>query len=299
MNALENSSTQSKIIYLFIFCLAGLFLAGTLVSIVNEMWSGQLMLSAWGLRISSAIQMALMFFMPAITLIIWSDQQPCAFLGVKKLNNGLFLSLLSIVILIVAMPFISLIAQLNQMLILPTWLNGLEAWMQDLEQNAEKTTDLLLSGESIVDYVSNIFVIGVVAAVAEEVFFRGVLQQLLIKQFKNKHVGVWAAALIFSVMHMQFYGFLPRIILGALLGYLYVWSKSIWIPILVHFFNNALVVTFSFFLKNNSVYQSIENPPFTISFVLFGLLSLLLTTYLLFLLKAKVLKNESLAINHY
>lgn len=299
MNALENLSTQSKIIYLFIFCLAGLFLAGTLVSIVNEMWSGQLMLSAWGLRISSAIQMALMFFMPAITLIIWSNQQPNAFLGVKKLNNGLFLSLLSIVILIVAMPFISLIAQLNQMLILPTWLNGLEAWMQDLEQNAEKTTDLLLSGESIVDYVSNIFVIGVVAAVAEEVFFRGVLQQLLIKQFKNKHVGVWAAALIFSVMHMQFYGFLPRIILGALLGYLYVWSKSIWIPILVHFFNNALVVTFSFFLKNNSVYQSIENPPFTISFVLFGLLSLLLTTYLLFLLKAKVLKNESLAINHY
>lgn len=79
MKAFEESSTQSKIIYLFIFCLAGLFLAGSLVTAINGFWSGQLMLSAWGLRLSSAIQMVLMFFMPAITLIVWSGQEPVSF----------------------------------------------------------------------------------------------------------------------------------------------------------------------------------------------------------------------------
>ena len=299
MKAFENSSTQSKIIFLFIFSLAGLFLAGTVVSLINELWGGEMMATAWGLRISTFFQMALMFFMPAITLIVWSNQHPSDFLQIKKLNKSLSLPLISIIILIVSMPFISLVAELNQMLILPEWLNGLEAWMQELEQSAEKTTALLLSGKSIVDYLSNLFFIAVVAAVAEEVFFRGVLQQLLIKQFKNKHVGVWMAATIFSLMHLQFYGFLPRIILGALLGYLFVWTRNLWIPILIHFLNNALVVTFDFFFKDNSVYQAVENPPFTISFVLLGLLSLLLTTYLFFLLREKSLKNESLTINHH
>ena len=107
MKAFEQSSTQSKVIYLFIFCLAGLFFAGTIVSLLNDLVGGQLMESAWGIRISSAIQMLLMFFMPAITLIIWSDQQPYAYLGIKKIYNGLILVVISIIILIVAMPFIS------------------------------------------------------------------------------------------------------------------------------------------------------------------------------------------------
>ena len=170
MKAFENNSTLSKIIYLFIFCLAGLFLAGTLVSLINDLWVGQLMESAWGLKISSAIQMALMFFMPALTLIIWSGQQPYDYLGVKKLDQGLFLLLIPVGILLVAMPFISLLTQLNQQLVLPNWLNGLEVWMKELEQSGEKTTELLLSGTSIADYISNLFFVGVVAAVADNLF---------------------------------------------------------------------------------------------------------------------------------
>ena len=97
MKAFENTSSQSKIIYLFIFSLAGLFLAGTLVSLINEsMMEGQFMESAWGIRLSSAIQMLLMFFMPAITLIVWSNQKPMAFLGFQKLHKGVLLSTASL-----------------------------------------------------------------------------------------------------------------------------------------------------------------------------------------------------------
>lgn len=297
MKAFEKSSTQSKIIYLFIFSLVGLFLAGSLVSLINGFCGDEWVMSAWGLRISSFFQMVLMFFMPAITLIMWSNQQPQAFLKMNKINKGLLFPLYSFIILLVSMPFISLLAELNQMLSLPEWMNGLEMWMQELEQSAEKTTELLLSGESIVDYLSNLFFIAMVAAIAEEVFFRGVLQQLLIKLFKNEHVGVWLGAIIFSMMHLQFYGFLPRLILGALLGYLFLWTRNLWIPILIHFLNNALVVTFNFFLKDNSVYQTLENPTFTISFVLIGFASLLITIFLFWVLKIRLTKNKRRTFN--
>lgn len=291
MKVLEKTSTQSKIIYLFIFSLAGLFLAGTIVSIINELLSGQLMETAWGLRISSVIQMFFMFFMPAITLIIWSDNKPLTFLGVKKLNGGLSLSLLAFLILMIAMPFISLVAQLNQLFVLPDWMSGVEHWMRELEDSALKSTDLLLSGDALIDYIGNILFVGIIAAVAEEVFFRGVMQQLLVKMFKNKHAGVWLAAVIFSIMHLQFYGFIPRMILGALLGYLFVWSENLWIPIWIHFLNNALVITFSFFLKDNSLYQSLENLPITLSYIAVGFLSLGLMIYLLWEFRAKTYKK--------
>lgn len=287
MKAFENSSIQSKIVYLFIFCLAGLFLASSIITVINQLWNNQMIESAWGIRVSSAIQMLFMFFMPAITLATWSDAKPFVFLCVKSPNFQIPLFFLAFIILVISMPFISLLTQLNQLLILPEWMNGLEMWMQSLESSAQQTTNLLLSGNTIFDYCSNILFIGVIAAVAEEFFFRGALQQLSVKFFKNNHAGVWATAALFSVMHLQFYGFLPRLILGALLGYLFVWSRNLWVPIVVHFFNNALVITFNFFFKDNLIYQSIENPTLNSTLIFSGLVSVSLMTYLLIVFKTK------------
>lgn len=287
MKAFETSSSESKVIYLFIFSLAGLFLAGSLVTVVNGIYDGQLMLSAGGIRLSSAIQMVFMFFMPALTLMVWSGQKPISFLGLRDGKGVLSLSFLAVVIMFASMPFISLITHVNQLLTLPPWLSGLEYWMQNLEKSAQETTNLLLAGTSIWAYLGNILVVGVFAAVAEEFFFRGALQQLLVKLFKNKHVGVWMTAFIFSMMHLQFYGFLPRFVLGLLLGYLFVYSKNLWIPILIHFLNNALVVTFNFFFRENPVYQYIENSPISLTFIVVGLASLGLFIYLLRLFKTR------------
>ena len=108
MNAFGNSSPLSKIFYLFVFCLAGLFLAGSLVTVINGLVGGQLMLSPWGLRLSSALQMVLMFFMPAITLVTWSGNKPIDFLGLNSSKNSSVLYLLAFSILVAGMPFISL-----------------------------------------------------------------------------------------------------------------------------------------------------------------------------------------------
>ena len=291
MNAFENSSPLLKIIYLFVFSLAGLFLAGSLITVFNGFQDGQMMLSPWGLRLSSGVQMVLMFFMPAITLVTWSGHKPLPFLGLNRSSKSFVLFIIAFAILLVGVPFISLLSQLNQMLVLPAWLSGLELWMENLEESAQATTNLLLDGTSIWDYLGNILFIGVFASVAEEVFFRGVLQQLLTKLFKNKHAGVWMAAFIFSLMHMQFYGFLPRIILGAMLGYLFAYSKNLWIPILVHFLNNAMVVTFNFFFRESSAYQYLEELPITLGFLISGLLSLGTLIFLFWAFQTKAYKQ--------
>ena len=287
MNAFENSKPLSKIVYLFVFSLAGLFLAGSFVTIVNGFWDGELMLLPWGLRVSSGVQMVFMFFMPAITLVTWSGHKPIAYLALNRSSNSFVLYSIAFLILLLGMPLISLLSQVNQLIILPDWLSGLELWMQNLEKSAQTTTNLLLKGTSVWDYLGNILFVGVFAAVAEEVFFRGVLQQLLLKLFKNRHAGVWMGAFIFSLMHLQFYGFLPRIVLGAVLGYLFLYSKNLWIPIFVHFMNNVLVVTFNFFFRENYIYQYLENPPFTSTFIVAGLISLGLLIYLFWIFKAK------------
>ncbi len=290
MNAFGNSCPLSKIIYLFVFCLAGLFLAGSLITVVNGFQDGQLMFSPWGLRVSSGVQMVFMFFMPAVTLVAWSGYKPLPFLGLKRYSNSFVLYILAVTILLVGMPFISLLSQINQMLVFPDWLSGVEQWMQSSEESAKATTELLLKGTSAWDYLGNILFIGVFAAVAEEVFFRGVLQQLLIKLFKNIHSGVWMGAFIFSMMHMQFYGFLPRIILGAMLGYLFAYSKNLWIPIIVHFLNNLLVVTFNFFFKESTIYQYLEELPITSDFLISGLISFGILIFLFWMFQDKAYK---------
>lgn len=293
MKVLEKSSPQSKIIYLFIFCFAGLILAGSLVMGLSTIIGVETMESPLGIRLSSAIQMVFMFFMPAYTLMIWSDYEPESFLGLKNFKDKGYLFWLAFLILLVSSPFINLLLQLNQSMALPSWLNNLEEWMQTLEASAETTTLKLLSGTSIWGYLGNILVVGVFAAVAEEVFFRGVLQQLLVKLFKNIHVGVCVTAFIFSLLHLQFYGFLPRFVLGLILGYSFVWSKSLWIPIFIHFLNNSLTISLNFFLKDNSIYNSLENTSISAPFVIFGLMCLILTVILFIHFHSKAQEEQS------
>jgi hypothetical protein len=96
------------------------------------------------------------------------------------------------------------------------------------------------------------------AALSEELFFRGVLQNVLIDCFKNKHVGVWVGAIIFSAFHLQFYGFLPRILMGAYLGYLLVWTGSLWPGIIAHFLNNGLAVYVAWLANKGVIDDRVE-----------------------------------------
>jgi membrane protease YdiL (CAAX protease family) len=125
---------------------------------------------------------------------------------------------------------------------LPVFMERIETWMQGMEASAEKVTNLLLSGTDGFSIAMNLFVVAIMAAVTEEFLFRGVFQRIIGKWTVKPQVIIWTVAVIFSAVHLQFYGFIPRLLMGAYFGYLIYWSKNIWLPVLAHFTNNAVAV---------------------------------------------------------
>ena len=130
----------------------------------------------------------------------------------------------------------------NSHLVLPEFLSGVEQWMRDMEKQLMELTQFLTDFQSIPELLAGILVIGVFAGVGEELFFRGLIQPKLQGYLRSPHWGIWVTALIFSAIHVQFYGFLPRLFLGALFGYLYHYTGSLFYPILGHILNNALTL---------------------------------------------------------
>ena len=136
--------------------------------------------------------------------------------------------------------------ELNQHATLPAVLKGLEDWMKAAENRAGELTKVFLGTNTYIGLAVNLFVIALLPAIGEELLFRGALQRLLGELTRNKHAGIVLSAIAFSALHMQFYGFLPRMMLGIYFGYLVLWSGSLWPAIIGHFINNATAVVFYF-----------------------------------------------------
>jgi membrane protease YdiL (CAAX protease family) len=168
-----------------------------------------------------------------------------------KLNPGYETSILNIkalrineVILVTilafcAFPVTSLTGQLNSEMVLPDWLSGVEEWMKDKEVYANQLLDLIMTPDTFLGMCLNMLIIAALPAVSEELIFRGVFQKIFQNLFKSGHLAVWFTSFLFSAIHFQFYGFLPRFILGLIFGYLFLWSRNLWLPVIAHFINNA------------------------------------------------------------
>lgn len=128
----------------------------------------------------------------------------------------------------------------------PEFMSGFEEWARDLEEQLAEATEKFTSFNSFGEFLFGFFVIAVLAGIGEEIFFRGVLQNSLHKLTKNPHAAIWISAFIFAAIHMQFYGLVPRMLLGAVFGYLYVWSGNIWYPIIAHMANNGIAVIMTY-----------------------------------------------------
>jgi membrane protease YdiL (CAAX protease family) len=115
------------------------------------------------------------------------------------------------------------------------------------EQANSLLTESLFNIQSVDQLLILIFVSALIASIGEEVFFRGIIQNKLIQSSKSMHIGIWLTAALFSAIHLQFFGFFPRLVLGALFGYLYAVSGNLWVAILSHFINNALFILTIFF----------------------------------------------------
>lgn len=156
--------------------------------------------------------------------------------------------LLAVVIMVCAVPGINLLADLNSRVELPKSLEFIEQILKSQEEATAALTERFLQADTIGGLLVNIGLMALLPALSEELSFRGTLQQIIYKDQSGKvqstkvHLAIWITAFIFSAIHMQFYGFVPRMLLGAMFGYVFVWSGSLWVPITMHFVNNGLAV---------------------------------------------------------
>lgn len=196
---------------------------------------------------------------------------------------------LSVAALVASMPAVAFFGYLNSKVTLPESLASVEGWMRGMEEQAEMMIERFMEIHSIGGLLFNLVMIAVIPAVGEEFLFRGVIQQIFTKMTRNYHLGIWISAALFSALHMQFFGFVPRFLLGAMLGYFLVYSGSIWVPIAAHFVNNAIGVLSIYFsgAEKNSVEQLIDPDLSTgyVSFIPLAVISMMCALALLWLMK--------------
>jgi len=198
------------------------------------------------------------FIAPAIIFVILTDDD---FSGYLNLNGGnRWLSIMfGFILLVISMPFINWLVQINNNVHLPAYLSRIESWMRNSEDTAQKLTDAFLATKTLRGLSVNMVMVGILAAVGEELIFRGILVRLFREWTGNIHLAVMIPALLFSALHLQFYGFFGRLVLGIVLGYLFVWSGSLWVPITVHFLNNAMAVVVSFLDQRGLISTNLDS----------------------------------------
>ena len=209
-------------------------------------------LSVTALKWVQFFQSTAMFLLPPLCVAYLWSQEPMKWLKVSEFQSFKF-SGIAILLMLVALPAINLLSYWNQQMSLPAFLEPLEQWMKTSEESAKVLTEQFMHTTTIGGLIINLLLMAVLPALGEELTFRGVLQRLFqgskVSEFQGSrvpHLAIWCSAILFSAIHLQFYGFIPRMLMGALFGYMLVWTGSLWIPILMHFTNNAMAVLLYF-----------------------------------------------------
>lgn len=219
------------------------------------------------------------FVLPAIAFAYLETRKPSDYLKANQKPSFVFL-FFAILLIIASIPATNWMVVINESMKLPEFLKSIEDWMRDSERNANQLTEAFLNVNTVGGLIVNIFIIALVAAVGEELLFRGIILRLLIEWTKNIHWGVILSSILFSALHMQFFGFLPRMTLGILFGYIFIWSGTIWIPIILHFLFNGLTVVGAYLYNTGKIQTDVESLGSTNN-VLIILLSFLFTLAIL------------------
>lgn len=212
------------------------------------------------IRISAIVQDILTFIFPALLTALFVTRQSAKLLCLTLKPNILMIAL-SIAVLVLSIPMQQSIIYWNYHISLPPALSHFEVTAHALETKAFEVMKTMLESTQVLSLIANVLIIGVAAGFAEELFFRGCLQRLLTTGGVNHHIAIWVVAIIFSVMHMQFFGFVPRMLLGAYFGYLLYWTRSIWVPMLAHMLNNTMFVVSSWLTVRSEGIEAITPEP--------------------------------------
>ncbi len=221
------------------------------------------------------------FLVTPFFTIKWLDQFSLPSLHFKKMPWATLIPF-TLLILFVYFPFSSFLVGLNQNIQFPETWKALEQALRQQEDYLREVTLYLTSFDTVWQYALGMLVIAVIPAIGEEYVFRGLLQHRLQLLTKNVHIAIWVGAFVFSVFHQQFYGILPRMVLGGLFGYLYIWSGSLWIPIIAHFFNNGFTLSMMYLYATEGTsfdIEEAENVPWPLALLSFALIIVLLRTF--------------------
>lgn len=189
-------------------------------------------------RIVTVFQDLFMFIFPAVITAVLITRQPAELLELNK-RPPLMPLLFGILALIFSIPAMNFLIHLNESIPLP---EELASALRAMEDNAAGMVIAMQGPHTVPNLIMSLLIVSIFAGLSEEILFRGAFQRIMATGGVNAHAAIWIAAIVFSAMHMQFFGFFPRLLLGAFFGYLLWWTRSLWIPIILHAFNNGMYV---------------------------------------------------------
>ena len=225
------------------------------------------------------------FILPIVVYSFFVSSSPGNYLKLDAKPSAVSLLVATLVVYSI-LPFLNYLAEWNQQIVLPDAFWGIEQWMKEKEIQAARLTAIFLKTDKLGGLSLNLLIVAFIPAIGEELLFRGVILRLVKEMTKSLHLAVIISAVIFSAIHLQFYGFFPRFLLGLLLGYSFVFTQNLWVPIFLHLINNASSVIIYYLHYNGFIKTSMEsfgaspNPVYIIG-------SLLATVWLMIILYQK------------
>ncbi len=247
------------------------------------------------LKIMQLISSVFIFIIPPLLFSYFENDKYIKGLGFnsKFKRQSIFIILM---IILFSQPLVAYCMQLNLDFInsISDYIPKVVEGMKQMEDAAEEATKAFLKMDNIGDLLFNLFLIAIIPAIGEEMFFRGIIQKKLKNILRNPHVAILITSFIFSAIHMQFFGFLPRFFLGVILGYLFYYSGNLWMSVIAHFANNALAVFLAYFYseKINEDISQLENPEISMIQSTIFLLIVLFFIYLYKQINNKELKSN-------
>jgi membrane protease YdiL (CAAX protease family) len=231
------------------------------------------------LKLNQALISIAIFIVPAFLFCRAIEKNPIRFLQLKqptKFYNYLFI----IILIILAIPVSSWLLELNQNFHLPAYYKDFETFLRGDEAFAKLQMEAFVNANSISQLLFNIVIVAVIPAISEEIFFRGCLQNFVQRCFYNLHVSVIFTAIIFSAIHGDYFGFLPRFMFGLVLGYAFAYSGNIWVSIVGHFLNNCITIVAYFIAQKNPEIAFLKDDySFPIIFTIIGFIGIVVILF--------------------
>lgn len=272
--------------------LAGKIILGVEFSSLMEMLSnpqGQKEIAF--LKIYQLVNQIGIFILPVVMYAYLVSPSADGYLALNKKPNLTNLVVVGMLVFTV-LPFINYLGEMNKLMDLPQSMDTIEEWFREKEDQALHLTESFLSTNTLSGLMINLLIVAVVPALGEEMLFRGALIRLFKDLTHNVHFAVILSSFLFAAIHLQFYGFLPRFFLGLILGYTFVITRNLWIPIFIHFVNNAASVIVYYLYHNGHINIPMEDFGYSPNMV-FVIGSLLITVWLIIIVYRR--ENNSIS----